>query len=170
MPFGTNGLLPPMPRPSNTRHGRSSGTTDTALWTFESGAAFGDPRVESHAQAQPEEGPRSTVLKTVLNNEIANIIAHDTAGKRDQRQERPLEAAGEGPLSDGKGEQSAVDRQRDIAYLVSRLPADLRPTARLLMAMSPAEAARQPGMTREKVAQQAKKIARYFREFGWKTE
>jgi len=120
-------------------------------------------------QHDPKKAKRSTFLKTVLENEAANIIAHDTAEKRDRRRERPLEAAGEGPVFEGTAEQSNVDRQRDIAAMIARLPEDLRTTAKLLMVMSPAEAARQTGMTRGKVRQQATQIARYFREFGWES-
>jgi RNA polymerase sigma-70 factor, ECF subfamily len=118
----------------------------------------------------PAKATRSTFLKTVLDNEVANIVEHDTAQKRDQRKEKPPTIEDDGPPDQAEAGQLGVERRLDVPEMIARLPANLQSMAKLLMEMTVAEASRLPGMTRGKVRQQAAEIARSFREFGWDSE
>ena len=114
----------------------------------------------------PEIGDRRAFVHTILENEIANMITHDTALKRDVRRERPL-PDGAAEIFPDKRRRHDADLRMDIDSLIKCLPSDLQSIARQRMFMAEAEFTELTGMTRGKIRQRMQEIAKDFASKGW---
>jgi len=115
------------------------------------------------AQHDPSRGARSTFVDRVVVHKIANILEHRHAQKRGMgRQPVPLDELPEDMPLDDHVDQDAIDRRIDVQMKLSSLPPDLLAIATRLMIHSPAEVARQLGLTRGQIRQRQGEIRRYF--------
>jgi len=109
---------------------------------------------------------REAFVATVAENKLLNIVAKETAQKRDTRRDVRIHDIGEGLLLDGTSRQEDLDMQLDIRDAIEGMPPDMRLVAMLRQELSEAEVLRRTGFSREEVRGIQRRIAAYLRDKG----
>jgi RNA polymerase sigma-70 factor (ECF subfamily) len=126
--------------------------------------------LQSLDRFDPEQAQLDVFITTIVERAVAGMLRERLAKKRNggavQSLDQVRQKAGdsEDPVDPRLSHEQRTDLASDLAYLLARLPDDLRDLAERLKSQSLSQAARDLGVPRTTLQRQVQRLRRYFED------